>query len=84
MSPEEVDKLLGHYPNLQAALQNQNWYSYTEALVDLTELINKDVLEAQSLPSKKQKQFKYPEPVRLYLAKKQRIYREKHKEKKVM
>jgi hypothetical protein len=40
---ERIEVYLEDYPNLYTAIQKQNWYSYTEALEDLTSLINEIV-----------------------------------------
>lgn len=41
ITPQKIDEaLMERYPNLHKALSDQNWYSYLEALEDLTDLCN--------------------------------------------
>jgi hypothetical protein len=42
IDPERIEEYLqDEFQNLLTALQKQNYYSYTEALEDLTALVNK-------------------------------------------
>lgn len=44
ITPEQVEQLLDEkYPNLKTALERQNWYTFLEALEDLTGLVNEEV-----------------------------------------